>query len=234
MLQFQLSVIIPTLNEEKYILPCISNVLKNAQTTIEIIVVDAGSDDNTLELLRDKSIELVSDKNFRGRKYLSLNTGASISSGDILLFLDADTILPKNFDQLIFKSVKSGYSAGAFNLKFAQAGFWLKVIAFLNSLRYRISKNFYGDQGIFCTRSFFYEIGAFPELDIMEAARFCRKAKKKSKLKLLKASVFTSDRRFRKQGFLKVFFSDLKILIKDQLNMELKKEAHNYWNKIDR
>ncbi len=222
------------MNEEKYILPCISNVLRNAHTIPEIIVVDAGSEDNTINILEKRSIKLISDNKFRGKKYSSLNAGASESTGDILLFLDADTFLPRNFDQMIVDAINSGYSVGAFNLNFTKAGFWLKIIAWLNGLRYRLSSNFYGDQGIFCKKDVFYEIGGFPEVKIMEAARFCRKAKKFTKLKLLKSSVLTSDRRFRKQGIWNVFFGDLKILLKDYFNLKLNKEAEKYWSKIDR
>lgn len=223
------------MNEENYILLCIKSALSNSRSKPEIIVIDAGSDDDTLKIISDfEELILVSKSQLRGRKYASLNLGASMASGDIFLFLDADTILPKAYDELIFKTISPTQRAGAFNLTFDNSGIILNTIAFLNSLRYRLTKRFFGDQAIFCTKELFNKVNGFPRIRIMEAARFCQLLKSETKLKLINESVISSSRRFEKQGVLKAFIIDLKILIKDVFNMNLSKEGEAYWNKIDR
>ncbi len=232
---FKLSIVIPTLNEEKYIASCISTALNNSKNIPEIIVVDAGSNDATIDILKElQDIKVISDESLKGLKYASLNRGAAEASGNVLLFLDADTILPPFYDELIFDAFKNGYQAGAFSLKFDEVNLLLQLISLMNSFRYRITKRFFGDQAIFCSVDLFKKVKGFPEIRIMEAAHLCQKLKTIAKLKLLPQEVITSNRRFKGQGVLNVFIADMKILIKDIFNMNLSKEGEAYWNHIDR
>jgi rSAM/selenodomain-associated transferase 2 len=225
-----LSVIIPTLNEEKHILKTLAVLRTHAVNHVEVVVVDAGSEDNSVMTVLEHSKERVHvDENLRGRKYESLNTGAHITSGDVLLFLDADTLLPERFDALILEAIQSGAVGGAFNMKFDRTPFSLGLIRFFNALRYRFTKHFFGDQAVFCTRDAFLKVGGFPSSTLMETAHFSASLKKKGKLKLINESVITSSRRFLEGGVLRVFWFDLRVYLKDLLRLGVEKEGEVYW-----
>jgi glycosyltransferase involved in cell wall biosynthesis len=115
-----LSIIIPTLNEQAYIQNTLDQIKLNATGNIdyEIIIIDAGSTDKTLSFIEHDEIRVITNEEFKGKKYCSLNHGAKIGNGNVLLFLDADCIVPPNFDLLIKDVLNEGnLSAGAFEYK---------------------------------------------------------------------------------------------------------------------
>ncbi len=113
--------IIPTLNEAGFISKTIQNISSKAagNSEIELIVVDSGSCDQTVEIVNTcKSANLYSHPELKGQKYAILNKGAQYANGDILLFLDADTLLPEHFDTLIIsQAIENGFIGGAFEFK---------------------------------------------------------------------------------------------------------------------
>ncbi len=228
-----LSIIIPTLNEQKYIQQCLYAIATNAQfpEEIEIIIIDAGSSDATLKDIPD-NILVSRQPTFAGNKFESLNEGGRLAQGTYLLFLDADTLVPKDFDQLIIGTLDSDeIVGGAFEFAFDRRLLLLKSIEIINRIRYRFRQSYYGDQGIFVKKNIFDDVGGFPDLRIMEAAYLCRKLRKAGKLKLVKESIITSSRRFEEGGILKVFLMDSVIWLKNLLGMNVQSYASNYWLK---
>lgn len=224
-----LSIIIPTLNEERYLEACIQTARGNTRSPVEIIVVDAGSQDATAEIAQQLADVLLYRPELKGLKYASLNAGAEAASGNLFLFLDADTHLPPNYEAAIINSINQGNVGGAFKLEFDVSGNLLKTIAFFNEIRYRWSHHFFGDQALFCTKGVFFEAGGFPEKQLMESANFCKALKKLGSLSLIDTPVITSSRRFQKGGVLKVFFQDLKIYLMDLFNIPNQRKAQEYW-----
>lgn len=198
-----LSIIIPTLNEEKYIKKTLSNICnQKGNYNYEIIVVDAQSTDNTIELAKKYSkVEiLLSDK--KSRAY-QMNLGAEKTKGDILLFLHADTLLPENAFEEIEKILKNkNIVAGGFKGKFkSEKG---KIIHYLDIGYFFLwfFRIILGDQAMFVRKSVFNKVNGYPEIEIMEEFDFCRKLRKHGKLTLSNKTVTPSSRRF-KQGFIK-------------------------------
>ncbi len=226
----KISIVIPTFNEEDYILETLLTIKENAVDPVEILIVDAGSEDTTLpQLIEIANERFHVDQELRGKKFESLNTGAHLTSGDVILFLDADTLLPAGFDTMIKHAIVQGAVGGAFALRFDQAPFPLNIIRFFNQARYIFSKKYFGDQAVFCTREAFNRVGGYPDLTVMESAHFCGALKQVGKLKLIKEPVITSSRRFIQGGILKVFWNDLKIYLRDLAGLSNERAGQEYW-----
>jgi rSAM/selenodomain-associated transferase 2/rSAM/selenodomain-associated transferase 1 len=193
-----LSVIIPVLNEEARIEKVIDGVM---DMDAEIIVVDGGSTDGTVDLAEKLGVVVV--KSERGRS-IQMNSGAFASKGNNFLFLHADTIVPGNFVSLIFEALMdNGSAAGAFRFKTDMDNLIMRFIEFAANLRSRFLKMPYGDQGIFISRADFTRAGAFPEVPVAEDIFLIRNLKKFAKIKTVPESSVTSARRWEKHGFIK-------------------------------
>ncbi|UUZ67535.1 TIGR04283 family arsenosugar biosynthesis glycosyltransferase [Polaromonas sp. P2-4] len=136
----------------------------------------------------------------RGRA-LQMNAGAEQASGDVLLFLHADTLLPANADTLITEALASGSQVwGRFDVHITGRSFMLKVIAALMNLRSRRTGIATGDQAMFMTRAAFEAAGGFPAQPLMEDIAMSRRLSKLSRPVCLKAKVATSGRRWETRG----------------------------------
>lgn len=225
-----ISVVIPVLNEEKYIKKCINSIRNSESRSCQIIVIDAGSTDRTCNIVRQiPDVKLIEAPGFRGKKFAALNYAAGIATGQILLFLDADTLVPWSFDTLIRKKISEGFAGGAFHMSFDKSGFLLKIIEKANQVRYRITLRFFGDQAIFCTASAFKKAGGFPPMTIMQDTHFCSQLKKAGRLGLIQQKVISSSRRFDQNGILAAFLFDLKIYLRDLLGLDVSLLGDKYW-----
>lgn len=227
-----LSIIIPTLNEEKFVRRTIDNIraCQSGERTIEIIVIDAGSKDETLNVVTGQVDQIFPDAALAGAKYKSLNKGAELATGKVLLFLDADTLLPSGFDTLLTEALgKPRVVGGAFEFSFDQKGWIYRVIEWINRMRYRIDKRYFGDQAIFCSKAYFDQVNGYPNEPIMEAAYLCKSLRKLGRLALIKSPVCTSARRFEQGNVFLVFFKDTWIWIQFTLGMDIKRYALAYW-----
>lgn len=228
-----LSIIIPTLNEEEYLPKCLDLINKNASglNQIETIVVDSGSADDTIKHL-PSGVKFLSKPDYAGFKYKSLNAGSNLATFHNLLFLDADTHVPKDFDQFISLALsEKDIVGGAFELKFLERLPSLILIERLNRIRYRTQQTYFGDQGIFVKKEIFNKVEGFPPSDIMEALHFCVELKKAGKLKLIYTPIITSGRRFIQGGIIKVFMKDVNIWMRDALGLDIQPYAKPYWNR---
>ncbi len=227
-----LSIIIPTLNEAAYLPVTIEQIRQNAGLgePYEIIVVDSGSTDETCDIALKLGVKLVKSKGtFAGRAYV-LNQAVEFASGDVLLFLDADTLVPQGYDESIEKALSNpNVVGGAFEFALDGEEFGLRIVEFINRMRYRIRQRYYGDQGIFVRSHVFRIVGGYPEIGILEAAHFCKKLRKEGELKLIKKRIYTSPRRFLDGGVYKVLGRDIKIWFLDLIGISVDKYADAYW-----
>jgi rSAM/selenodomain-associated transferase 2 len=192
-----LSIIIPSLNEESVI----ENTLKSlADYSLEIIVVDGGSSDNTIDISQRYTSHVLSTPPFRG---LQQDKGARYAGGDVLLFLHADTLLPGGFINIIEKIVDDPkFAFGAFCLSIYPSTPMLKLISLAANIRSVLFKLPYGDQAIFMRKTTYLASGGFRNLPVMEDVDLISRIKKLGRFKLVRKNIVTSARRWQKEGLL--------------------------------
>jgi rSAM/selenodomain-associated transferase 2 len=204
-----ISVIIPTLNEER-LLPATLDRLSGVEGC-EVIVSDGGSNDATGDIAKKHDCRLVYGSPGRGRQ---MNAGAALARGRILLFLHADTMLPENFvDKVENALLVHGVVGGAFSLRIAGDRWSLATIAFFANLRSRLLQLPYGDQALFTEARTFHSLGGFPELPIMEDAVFVRRLSGLGRILILPDAAITSARRWEHLGVLRTTLINQLILI---------------------
>lgn len=194
-----ISIIIPVLNEAAIITQTLERIKFNPQ--VEIIVVDGGSNDETVTLAKQKkvTVTIVAKK---GRA-AQMNAGAKIAQGDILLFLHSDTQLPDNYLEIVQKTLARSLAiAGAFSLKIDGKNLPLRLVEITVEMRSRFLSLPYGDQGLFLTKQTFQEIGGFADLPIMEDFEIVQRLKRQGKIAIAPATAVTSSRRWQKLGVL--------------------------------
>ena len=195
----RVSVVVPTLNEAGTIGQTLTRIRQAGQC--ELIVVDGGSGDETLEIVRKSADRVLSVQ--RGRAY-QMNAGAQVATGATLLFLHADTLPPPGFPYLIEQAlIDPDVVGGRFDVDLDAAGWAFRMIGALMNIRSRLTHIATGDQGIFVRRETFKSIGGYPEWDIMEDLEFSRQLKRAGKVACLRNRVQTSARRWKKHGVTK-------------------------------
>ncbi len=196
----KISIIIPVYNESSTISSLMDN-LDLFKDSCEIIFVDGRSSDRSPKIIQERYRVISSPKKGRANQ---MNYGASLSKGEILLFLHADSLLPKDALIQIHDIISEGYKVGCFKLKFKSSHPLMKICGFMSNLRVLLRNIAFGDQGIFINRSYFYEIGGFKELPLMEDYQLSMTIKAKGeKIALAKSKIETSERRFTKNGRLR-------------------------------
>lgn len=196
-----ISVIIPALNEANSIEQTILDL--SQREPAEIIVVDGGSQDATADIAKAAGAEVLTSAPSKAKQ---MNAGAARASGDILLFLHADTHLPSNFADRVRAAMEPDeICAGAFSLGIDSEADSLRLIENVANWRSRVFKMPYGDQALFVSRNVFYQIGGYPEYPIMEDFEFVRRLKRAGKLVILPDAVRTSPRRWQNLGILRTW-----------------------------
>lgn len=192
----RLSVIIVALNEAKTIAHTLERVREGS--VWEVIVVDGRSTDRTREIATAYGATVIESLAGRGRQ---LAAGASIATGDTLLFLHADTSLPCGFDDYIFRALdQPGVCAGAFRLAIDGKGRSFRLIERMVNFRSRACQMPYGDQAVFVPADVLHAVGGVPDLPIMEDYVLIRRLRRMGRIEIAPATVVTSARRWIKQG----------------------------------
>ncbi|NLY86135.1 MAG: glycosyltransferase family 2 protein [Tissierellia bacterium] len=195
-----ISIIIPVYNEASTIKQLMDN-LEYFRDKSEIIFVDGGSSDNTKSIIEKRYRVVVSPKKGRASQ---MNYGASLSGGDILFFLHADSHLSPDALERIHEVMEKGYKAGCFKIKFDSRSIIMKICGFMSNLRVRLRNIAFGDQGIFIDRKYFYGLGGYREIPLMEDYQLSMDIKADGeKIALARAKIITSERRFVKNGRLR-------------------------------
>jgi len=198
----KISIIVPVLNESEIInqfLADIKNICNDEDC--EIIVVDGDENRGTINNMNDANVITLVSKKGRSSQ---MNAGASIAKGQILLFVHADTSIPKDALNIIYGTlVGSKYVGGAFKLGFNTKNILLKFIAFTANIRTKITRIPYGDQAIFILKKYFDNIGGFKDIPLMEDIELIKRIKKLGgKICILEKEVITSPRRWYKNGII--------------------------------
>jgi len=169
-----ISIIIPVYNEEEILLRN-SQKLKNLSQSAELIFVDGGSSDKSAEIASSYGVVIDCKK---GRA-LQMNCGAEYARHEILLFLHSDNyIFPEAILSIEKNIKKNGFIGGCLTQRIDNRRFIYRIIESQGNIRARLSKVFYGDQGIFIKKDIFFKIGGFPEVPIMEDVLLTKKLRK--------------------------------------------------------
>ena len=193
------SVVIPALNEAEHITATLASVL--AGRPREILMVDGGSTDDTIQLARESGATVVTSPPGRARQ---MNAGTAQATGNVLVFLHADSLLPRDWLEVICDTLRNtGVAGGAFGFRVAPDFPGSRILESATNLRSRWFQKPYGDQALFMKRSLFEELGGFADLPIMEDYEFIGRLKKQGRIVTTSERVSTSARRWRRLGLLK-------------------------------
>lgn len=204
-----ISIITPVLNEEINIRPFISH-LDSLEGDFELILVDGGSSDRTIEEVRkwrdsfNHDLTILGTDRGRGTQ---MNKGADAAQGDILLFLHMDCSLEKDALTLIEKAIHvKNAIGGGFMQAFSSPDFFLKFQSAFGNLRAGMTGIFFGDFGIFMKSEIFRKIGGYDDIPFLEDVELCKKAKRQGRLIQIDRVILTSPRRYLKKGKLRLTF----------------------------
>lgn len=196
----RVSVIIPALNEEAHLGATIDAAF--AAGAAEVIVSDGGSGDATVEVARRHGARVVAGERNRARQ---LNRGAAEASGEWLLFVHADTLLPTGACDAL---ARSNADFGGFLIDFVEPGWRLRYVAFMVNARTRLTRAPWGDQGHFARRAAF---PGYPDYPLMEDYELARRMRKRAAI--LPLRVRTSGRRFLKKGVIRTSLINWSIVL---------------------
>lgn len=201
------SVIIPAWNEADSLGKVITAV-QSAAVPFEILVVDAGSTDHTAAIASAAGARVL--HSFRRQRASQLNLGAQQARGAVLLFLHADTILPRRALETIMGALENPRVAGgAFARRYASRSIVLRATCFLAHCRNQLIGWHLGDQGMFVRRASFFQLGGFREVTRFEDLDFSRRLRRFGRTLTLRPGVTSSPRRFERLGPARTTLRDL-------------------------
>ena len=219
----RLSIIMPVLDEAAGIEAALGLLAPYRARGIEVIVVDGGSSDNTIELSRALADQVLTAP--RGRS-LQMNAGAAGARGEVFLFLHADTRLPDHADVHVLDGLgRSGRVWGRFDGRFDRG---LALVARMMNARSRLTAIATGDQAIFVTRAAFARVGGFPPIALMEDLALSARLKRIGRPLALRACVTTSGRRWRQNGTLRTVLLMWRLRLRYFLGADPAKLARQY------
>ena len=198
------SIIIPVLNEDAVIQSALSPLQKMRNFGHEIIVVDGGSVDCTVEQAHPLADHvLIAEK---GRS-LQMNAGAECASHEVLVFLHIDTEFNESHLDELQKLLKyTGKSWGRFNVRLSGVHWMFRIIEKLINWRSQFSGVATGDQVLFVRGNLFQTLGGFAEIPLMEDIEISKRLKLHESPLCIKRSVTTSSRRWEKNGIFRTIF----------------------------
>lgn len=201
-----ISVIIPALNEASVI----ESAIRSAAGALEVIVVDAGSSDETPQIALGCGARVLHALPGRGGQ---MDAGASEAKGDVLLFLHADAALPQAWVESVISALADERTvAGAFTLGIESERPSLRLIERLTGLRVRLCGLVYGDQALFVRKAVFTGIGGFRKLPLMEDVDCVKRLRSVGGFRVLEERVMVSSRRWDRDGTLKTTLRNIIVL----------------------
>lgn len=194
----RISIIVPMLNEAETLPDLLAHLLPWQRCGCEVLLVDGGSRDGSAAMAECAGFTVLHAEWGRARQ---MNAGAQAASGEVLLFLHADTRLPAAADHLVRQALADATASwGRFDVQIAGRPPMLHVVGWMMNRRSRLTGIATGDQAIFVRRTVFKAIGGFPDQPLMEDVELSRRLKKRGAPACLKARVITSGRRWETRG----------------------------------
>ena len=202
----KIAIVVPVFNEALALPRLVEHLVvlnETASQDFELVFADGGSTDNTLALIQTAGLRVVNS--VKGRAW-QMNAGAAQTTGDVLLFLHADTQLPNHALAAINSSLVGNICWGRFDVCIAGKPWMLSVVSHMMNWRSRLTGIATGDQAIFMTRAAFQKIGGFPEQALMEDIEISKRLHQLSRPGCITSPVITSGRRWETHGVWKTIF----------------------------
>ena len=219
------SVIIPALNEAD----CIGATLERLQVARarghEVILVDGGSADDTRAIAAPAVDRVAQCAPGRGAQ---MNLGARLATGEVCVFLHADTLLPADFDRLLDARGVDGNVWGSFDIRLSGAHFMFRGIERYMNLRSRLTDVVMGDQAIFIGLRLFGELNGYADIPLMEDIELTRRLKKQAKPVRIRQPVLSSSRRWEQQGIIRTGLLSWKLRFCYAIGVEPHRLARQY------
>ncbi|HWX22334.1 MAG TPA: TIGR04283 family arsenosugar biosynthesis glycosyltransferase [Candidatus Binatia bacterium] len=220
----RVSVIIPTLNEAAH-LPATLAALQEGKPN-EILVADGGSSDETVPLASKAGTKVVASERGRARQ---MNAAAAKATGNTLLFIHADTIVPPDFTGCIAEALaRPSVVAGAFRFQIKESFFGKQLVEGATNWRSRWRQMPYGDQGLFMARALFEEMGGFAPLPFLEDYELVRRLRRLGRVVTVEPSALTSGRRWQRLGALRTTLINRYVIAGYHLGWPLERLAEIY------
>lgn len=223
----RISVVVPTLNEARWLPGAVGSVRDGARAggACEVVVADCGSEDGTVEVARELGCRVLvgsgSDRALDARGPAA-DEGGRAARGEVLLFLDADCRLPPGWDAAVVDALADPeVVGGGFEFSLDGRGLGFRIVEAIDRLRYRASHLFYGDQAVFVRVGAWRAVGGFRGARILESAKLCRRLKKRGRLELLPLRVAASPRRFERGGVARVLAADVALWLAGLLRLPI-------------
>lgn len=229
-----LSIIIPTLNEEKYLPRLLDSIVTQGLSDYEIIVSDGGSSDQTVSIARAAGVKVVTEGKIKSPS-AQRNYGAKSAQGDHLLFLDADSVLPPGFINASLQEFKSrNLKAAAFYIKFNPNRWYYNFYAVISNITCFL-KQWSGypaaiGAGLLVERRLHEVVNGFDlSMVILEDCDYCSRLSRKGKFRMIRSvRLLYSSRRIAKEGFWQIGWKWLRMGVFTIFNRRIKKNMVKY------
>jgi rSAM/selenodomain-associated transferase 2 len=223
----QISIIIPVRNDAEALVRTLEHLSHlPGRETAEVIVAAAGDRGGTEGAVAGRAHLLWPEGSTRA---MLMNAGAARARAAVLLFLHADSFPPPQAFELIKRALSNAYVVGgAFEHLFAEPSWSLRAITWINRIRYRLTHNYYGDQGIFVRTAVFRRMGGYRPLQLMEDVDFTQRLKRIGQTVLIRKALPTSGRRFLARGPWRTFLFIIWLLLLYTLGFDTQRYAERW------
>ena len=221
-----LSIVIPTLNSTNLISSTLLSLSEGIEASLikELIISDGNSTDDIKKLSNEIGAVFIKGQKGRGTQ---LHRGAMKATGEWILFIHSDTVLPPGWAIAFLKHIKNQENAGYCKLSFDDPSLIAKVISFGANLRSSIFKLPYGDQGLLISKKLYNEIGGYPDLPLMEDVAIVKLLKQK--IQLVPVTIKTSAFKYKRDGWLKRSINNITLLIRFKFGADPRELAKLYY-----
>ena len=222
-----LSIVIPARNDAAALARTLDHLARLPGIAgAEIVVAAAGDVESTTAAAAGRARLLWPGGSTRAQL---MNAGAAAAAGDVFLFLHADSFPPNDALALIARALADARVAGgAFEHCFAEPVWSLRAISWINRVRYRLTRNYYGDQGVFVRAAVFRALGGYRDLALMEDLDFTQRLKRRGRSVLITTELVTSGRRFLARGPWRTFAFILWLLALWTLRLDTQRYAERW------